>query len=300
MSTYIGTNFGYSGERFLDDRQGQANSLEDLRTWSTLVPEGFKVWVDGSWYFYDSTLPEESLTGKFHKFFSDKLTDSDKTGLSAKAIKELVGETNSSLKDLESRVFPLTLEYITPETVLYTGSQVTPEIIWKVTREGKQIIPESVTVNGSEDGVDLKDGKWTGKSQISENTIYDVVFKDITNVIEARVVFRFTNPRYWGASEYPELNSSRIQGLGKEDWGDDNIIPQTVFNCTGGKYPWIAIPSDIWRRNGEPKMWIGGLMTTDTNTYKVNVTNPRGDSVEYTCLRLGNIQTGQDLVIELK
>lgn len=300
MSTNIGTNFSYNGRRFLDDRQSRAETAEDLRTWSTLIPSGFKVWMGGQWYFYDPSLPKDTLTGDFHRFFADSLDDTSSPGLSSKVVKEEVDKVYDYFEDLESRVFPLTLEYITPSQTNYTGSVITPEIVWRVSREGKDTTPDEVTVNGSTEGVDLYAGTWKSSTAITEDATYDIVIKKASGVINARVEFKFSNPRYWGVSEYSEMNSLRITGLGNEDWEENNAIPATVYDCDGGKYPWIAIPSDIWQRSKETRVWIGGLMTTDINTYKVEVKNPKGKEVEYTCLRLGNIQTGNDLVIELK
>lgn len=300
MSTYIGTNFGYNGQRYLDDRQGKAETTEDLRGWSTLIPVGFKVWLDGQWYFYDPSLPKDTLTGDFHKFFADSFEDTNSPGLSSQVVRDEIGKIYDYTEDLESRVFPLTLEYITPSQTNYTGSKVLPEIIWRVSREGKDTVPDEVTINGSSVGVDLYAGTWKASEEITEDAVYDVIIRKKSGVVTARVEFRFSNPRFWGVSEYSEMTGTRIPGLGNEDWNETNAIPATVYDCEGGKYPWIAIPSDIWQKHKETRVWIGGLMTSDINTYRVDVRNPEGKEVEYTCFRLGNIQTGSDLVIELK
>lgn len=301
MSTNIGTNFSYNGARYLDDRQGQAKTPADLKNWRTLIPVGFKVWLDGSWYIYDPSLPENPLTGKFHKIFADELIDSTSMGVSAKVVKDSIQKLYDYIDDLESRIFPLELEYISKNEVLYTGSEVTPEIIWKVTRGGKEIIPGEVTINGDTSGVNLKENKWISPTPITENQVYDVVIKKCAGKVEARVSYTFSNPRYWGVSEYPTLTGERIQGLQNSDWGLNNIITQTSVNCSGGKYIWTAIPSEIWNNNPKTNLWVSGIMlSSDVETLRVLVTNPYNQEIEYTCLRLNNIQTGSDLVIELK
>lgn len=301
MSTNIGTNFSYNGARFLDDRQGQAQTLSDLKNWKTLIPEGFKVWLNGGWYIYDSSLPEDPLSGKFHKIFADELSDSTSMGVSAKVVKDSIQGLYDYIDELESKIFPLELEYLSPNQFFYTGDKITPEIMWKVTRGGKEIIAGEVTINGKTDGVDLKENKWVSPTPITESQVYDIVIKKCAGVVTGRVSCIFSNPRYWGVSEYPTLTGESVLGLQNSDWGQDNIIPQTSVNCSGGKYIWTAIPSEIWNNNQKTNLWVGGIMlSSDVETLRVLVTNPYNQSIEYTCLRLNNIQTGSDLVIELK
>ena len=67
MAINIGTNINYQGHEYLDKRQGLANSEEDLKNWSTPVPNGFEVYVNGLWYTYDENNEISDITGKFKK-----------------------------------------------------------------------------------------------------------------------------------------------------------------------------------------------------------------------------------------
>ena len=68
-----GDNFDYQGQKFLDNRQNQANTINDLLSWSTPVPDGFEVCISGVWYTYNSANSQDPATGKFRPRDAKKL-----------------------------------------------------------------------------------------------------------------------------------------------------------------------------------------------------------------------------------
>ncbi len=65
--------FGYTGGKFLDERQGLAKELRDLRDWdftAVNIPDGFEVYVSNvkKWYYFEASISEaekDPTTGRF-------------------------------------------------------------------------------------------------------------------------------------------------------------------------------------------------------------------------------------------
>lgn len=111
MATYIGTNFALEGKEFLDQRQGLAGRLEDLKNWSIVVPEGFELCLGGSWYYYDSqiNLPD---TGHWVPRVSDNISPNDERAITSSAVYEVTKDVDSIRKDLatlDSTMYPTSI-----------------------------------------------------------------------------------------------------------------------------------------------------------------------------------------------
>lgn len=78
MAINIGTFFSYKGNFFLDERQNSVKTKEDLKNWSTPIPNGFEVFLEETkeWYTYDPDYSNED-TGHFKKRLSDSLINSE-------------------------------------------------------------------------------------------------------------------------------------------------------------------------------------------------------------------------------
>lgn len=69
MPVKILSNYLFNANEYLDSRQSLAKTVKDLRDWNfnlNVIPDGFEVFVEGNWYTYSSSKPEEINTGKFH------------------------------------------------------------------------------------------------------------------------------------------------------------------------------------------------------------------------------------------
>lgn len=117
MSAHIGTNFTLESREFLDSRQGLALTKADLLNWKTPVPEGFRVCLDGKWYYHDSKVDLVD-TGHWVPCVVDSVDGEIYEGqtVSAKAVKELgsingglVSELESKLSKINNLVNPLQL-----------------------------------------------------------------------------------------------------------------------------------------------------------------------------------------------
>lgn len=56
MSNVLGSNFLYQAKDFLDARVNLAKAKKDLLNWNIPVPEGFKICLDGEWYYYKESV----------------------------------------------------------------------------------------------------------------------------------------------------------------------------------------------------------------------------------------------------
>jgi len=268
MAINIGANFSYQGERFLDNRQGIADNLNDLLEWDILVPEGFEVCVSGDWYIYDS-LYNSPITGHFKK----------RPGF-------------EDFKDLENKVFPLTFSTFSGGGTFEVGQQITPSLSWTLEKRGEVVVPNQVFVNGVEQ---------TNKSSYTHpETIYrDAQFKvrcvltDSDSSVESTAKYIFCFKKYWGVSSKTTLTNSDILSF-SSDFASSWTMGATTFNCSGGKYPYYIIPSSLYDPSTF-KMWIGGLRNTDIIVTTQEVVTEL-NRTQYTVIRLGTLQNGSPAI----
>ena len=110
MPTLVGTNYSYKAKDFLDERQGIAKSKEELKNWTTPVPESFEVCLDGVWYYYDKNIDLKD-TGHWVPRTADTLDSSvsDKQSASTGSLKEVKDQIDNvvdTVRDLDSSMYP--------------------------------------------------------------------------------------------------------------------------------------------------------------------------------------------------
>lgn len=307
MSISIGSNFLYQGKKFLDDRLGKVNSIEDLKTWNIPIPDGFEVYLDGSWYTYNSSNYDDSITGKFRKRpeISQEFGYSTELSISQATLTEKMNLLENNIRELSKKIYPLEFKYISGGGNFEVGSSVKPQISWEIRLKGKDDIiikPNYALVNNSSQGVSNDYLSWSSDEYISMNKPGIKSYKILVNYddlnIENTVSYYFLYKKYYGTSSEPILTSSDILNLyNKYVSSNSYTMEKTVFDCTGGKYPYYVIPSVIYKPNIE--FWIGGLKNTDLVINEVEVITEYDLIIPYTIMRLKNIQTGR-LSIEIK
>lgn len=305
MAISIGSNLLYQGKKFLDDRQNKARTLKDLRSWNIPVPDGFEIFVEDSWYVFNSNNPESEITGKFKKrteISQDFGTDTEKT-ISQSTITNKFVEVEKNMLKLQSSIFPLEFKTLNGGGTFEIGSKVTPKLSWTVGIKGENntIIPEEATVNGSKDGVGIDLSSYIGPEislNIPGKKSYQIyVKKDYLNATKT-VDFNFCYKKYYGTSPKSVLTASDIISLNSNFITNNSYtMASTIFDCTGGRYPYYIIPKSIYKTSLE--VWIGGLKNSDTITENITVRTLTGLEIEYVTIRLKNIQTGK-LSIQIK
>lgn len=273
-----GTNFGYEGARFLDNRQGQALTLDDLKNWNTVIPPGFETCVDGTWYIYCPNSDWSTSTGYFRKRIDVELSGS--SGYDG---------VQGQLDELMNEVFPLTITTQGGGTY-EMGRIVTPNISWTISRKGQSVNPTEAFVNGSTDGVAANLLSYTG-SPINTTTNYAVKVKYDRMEANQTVSYAFRLKKYYGTSTKTSLTSAEILNLGGSTWATSWTMNATTFDCTGGKYPYYVIPSSLYNPSTF-KVWVGGLRNTDIVATTQEITNAQNFVESYAVIRLGTKQTG--------
>lgn len=306
MSISIGSNFLYQGKKFLDDRVEIVKKTEDLKNWDIPIPDGFEVFVEGSWYMFSSNNPDDPVTGKFKKRFglSQEFGGSSELTVSQYALTNKINDLESNITRLTNKLYPLEFKSITGGGTFEVGSSITPQISWTIGIQGNNetCSPNLATVNSSSNGVSDDKLSWRSSEAIRLTTpgtkVYNVLVSYNQLNVEKAISYNFQYKKFYGTSAKPVLNSSDILSLQSSFVsGTSHTMGKTNFNCSGSKYPYYVIPNVIYKSTIE--FWIGGLKNTDLVVGDVTVTTSTGLTIAYKTIRLKNIQTG-NLSIEIK
>lgn len=206
------------------------------------------------------------------------------------------GWANSQdIEELMNEIFKLSFATFTGGGTYEIGNTVTPQIKWTVQRKGEVITPSGATVNGSTNGVSSDYSSFTG-APITATTVYNVEVKSGNQKVSRTATYSILPKKYYGVSALTSLSNSDILAL-NSTWATSKAMSPTEFNCTGGKYPYYCIPTELYGSGIE--VWVNGFRLTDIVEQTVNVTNANGVTKSYKVIRLNNMQTGI-LSIEFK
>lgn len=205
----------------------------------------------------------------------------------------------NTLQEIELATFPLDL-HLAGGGTWEVGSSVKPVVSITALRKGSDITSSCdivVTPQPSLSGSLSSNKKtWTASTNIS--SVYNIQVKATLNTqsITKSVIYYFKYKKYYGTSANATLTNAQILALGGSTWADSRSMGATNFDCTGGKYPYYVIPTDIYTGL---EVWVGGLKNSDITVTDITLTNASGSSKAYKVIRLTNIQTGV-LSIEFK
>ena len=191
----------------------------------------------------------------------------------------------SNVSKLMEEVFPFTMSFSGGATY-EKGSTQTISLSWSYDRD---IISQSI--NRTAIAVDIRTKLYEG---ITTDTIYalSAVFNGQTYTKSTSVEFRLK--KYYGVSAHESLTNEEILLLSNL-WAE-RAQTSTVFDCTGGKFPYYILPTSMV---SDIQFWIGGLRNSDWIEEIREITNAYGYTESYTIFRLNSIQTGV-LNIEVK
>lgn len=211
----------------------------------------------------------------------------------------MTADMYNTFQEMELATFPLDL-HLAGGGTWEVGSSVKPVVSITALRKGSDITSSCdivVTPQPSLSGSLSSNKKtWTASTNIS--SVYNIQVKATLNTqsITKSVIYYFKYKKYYGTSSNATLTNAQILALGGDAWADSRAMEATIFDCTGGKYPYYVIPSDIYTGL---EVWVGGLKNSDITVTDITLTNDEGASKAYKVVRLTNIQTGI-LSIEFK
>ena len=191
----------------------------------------------------------------------------------------------SNVSKLMGEVFPFSMSF-TGGATYEKGSTQTINLSWGYDRD---IISQSI--NRETIAVDVRTKQYEG---IVADTTYTLsaIFAGQTYTKSTSVEFRLK--KYYGVSVREMLTDEEALAL-PSLWAG-RAQTSTVFDCTGGKFPYYILPTSMV---AGIQFWIGGLRNSDWIEEVREITNAYGYTESYTVFRLNSIQTGV-LNIEIK
>lgn len=191
----------------------------------------------------------------------------------------------SNVSKLMDEVFPFTMSFSGGATY-EKGSTQTINLSWSYDRD---IISQSI--NRETIAVDVRTKQY---EDIVTDTTYTLsaIFDGQTYTKSTSVEFRLK--KYYGVSVREMLTNEEVLALSSQ-WAG-RAQSSTVFDCTGGKYPYYILPTSMV---SDIQFWIGGLRNSDWIEEIREITNAYGYTESYTVFRLNSIQRGV-LNIEIK
>lgn len=100
----------------------------------------------------------------------------------------------------------------------------------------------AVTINGV--SVDPASHTTTESGPFTGNMTWILAASDGTRTANASTSISFMQRRHWGASSLETLDDANIIGLGSSEFAT-NFNKAVSYDCTGGKYPYLAYPASF-------------------------------------------------------
>lgn len=191
----------------------------------------------------------------------------------------------ADVSQLMEKVFPFTISFA-GGGIYEKGSLQTINLTWDYDRD-----ITSQSVNGETIAIDIRTKQYT--DVVSDSTYnLSAVYDGRTYTKSTSVEFRLK--KYYGVSAHETLTDEEVLAL-NASWAV-RVQSSTVFDCTGGKYPYYILPASM---ASGIQFWIGGLRNSDWTAEVRDITNTYGHTESYTIFRLNSIQTGV-LNVEVK
>lgn len=191
----------------------------------------------------------------------------------------------SQVSQLMSKVFPFTMT-LSGGGTYEKGSSQTISLSWTYDRD-----IESQSINNESLLIGIRAKQY---ANVATDTTYTLKAIQGGQTYTKSVSAQFKVKKYYGVSASGTLTNDEILAL-SSTWAG-RTQGSTVFDCTGGKYPYYILPTSMV---SGIQFWIGGLRNTDWKEETREVTNAFGYKESYTIYRLNSIQTGV-LNIEVK
>lgn len=144
--------------------------------------------------------------------------------------------------------------------------------------------------------------KLVTKTFPSDILINSVVITKNNTHLSTNATYKFRYRKFIGASELLDLSggtikSSQLEGKLVSSFVESGTLDKTVFNCSGGKYPYVIIPALYYKPTN--KMYVGGFLNTDLVVEDVNIENKVGVVVPYKVIRTRLKQTGSSIPVQI-
>ncbi len=197
---------------------------------------------------------------------------------------------------------------------LEAGSIVVPQITWTASRKGKTVGVDECSVTSSiecKGEINEEKSEWNAWKTITANTKTTYTFTISISISDylfatGKAYIKFDFQTYTGTapSDSSLLDGDRIDYATLQSFGftgryqETGTLSTTLFNCTGGKYPYILIPASYYRSSY--KTYVNSMLNSDFVTTPIQVQNSKGIYADYYMMRTSGIQTGSRIPIEIR
>ena len=193
-----------------------------------------------------------------------------------------------NINELMNEVFKISFRTFYGGGTFEQGESVTPYLYWTIKWKDEMVTPTTATVNDSTTGVSSTKDEYNSPTSITTNKTYIVKCSYNNQTIEKAASYEFSLKKYWGVSSSTNLTSDDVMAM-SYTWASHSM-GKTKFDCTGGKYIYYIIPSNIYGSGVD--FWVNGFKNNDVVVTDMQVTNSYNVTATYKVMRLNNIQTG--------
>lgn len=193
-----------------------------------------------------------------------------------------------NINELMNEVFKISFRTFYGGGTFEQGESVTPYLYWTIKWKDEMVTPTTATVNDSTTGVSSTKDEYNSPTSITTNKTYIVKCSYNNQTIEKAASYEFSLKKYWGVSSSTNLTSDDVMAM-SYTWASHSM-GKTKFDCTGGKYIYYIIPSNIYGSGVD--FWVNGFKNNDVVVTDMQITNSFNVTATYKVMRLNNIQTG--------
>lgn len=193
-----------------------------------------------------------------------------------------------NINELMNEVFKISFRTFYGGGTFEQGESITPYLYWTIKWKDEMVTPTTATVNDSTTGVSSEKDEYNSPTPITTNKTYRVKCSYNNQTIEKTASYEFSLKKYWGVSSSTELNNYDVISM-DSTWAS-RTMNEVTFDCTGGKYIYYIIPSNIYGDGVD--FWVNGFKNNDVVVTDMQVTNSYNVTATYKVMRLNNIQTG--------
>lgn len=193
-----------------------------------------------------------------------------------------------NINELMNEVFKISFRTFYGGGTFEQGESVTPYLYWTIKWKDEMVTPTTATVNDSTTGVSSTKDEYNSPTSITTNKTYIVKCSYNNQTIEKAASYEFSLKKYWGVSSSTNLTSDDVMAM-SYTWASHSM-GKTKFDCTGGKYIYYIIPSNIYGSGVD--FWVNGFKNNDVVVTDMQITNSFNATATYKVMRLNNIQTG--------
>lgn len=276
------------------------------------------IWVNSNWEqvgstsidfsdYYNKSQIDDKLGQKQDKLIAGENVDIEEE---TNTISVTIPDMDSANITYDNDEYPTVkaaldkLLYVAPSVTSFTSNASNTNELGSIINDitfnwqyNKTIVSQTISDNASLNQVLEPDVRTYSLSELGlqSNRTYRITGNDGTKDATRTLSINFALRRYFGVSEKNTLEDADILAFTDKDFTTNRKVTKT-FNCSGGKYFYIVIPTSYC---SGITFKVGGLSFSAMEVVTRNVVNSSGHSASYNIYRPTSIQTGSAISVEV-